>query len=187
MATEAVNRPPSLPPYAEMIYSALDELNEKNGSNKTSISKHIESKYPNLPSSHQTLLRHHLTRMKDSGDLIFWKNNYMRPSPDFIRRGRGRPKKDSNSPHLLPHSTPAAAAAFPPKKQPPPPPGGSGKPRGRPRKMPRSTVDELEMDTGGPVKPLVSPRPRGRPPKVRAPQRFGEEEEDHDDEGSSEE
>jgi hypothetical protein len=75
MAAEEVNKPKSLPPYPEIILKAIEELNEKNGSNKSSISKHIESTYGDLPAGHSTLLTHHLNKLKDSGDLVFLKNN----------------------------------------------------------------------------------------------------------------
>ncbi|XP_074319431.1 HMG-Y-related protein A-like [Silene latifolia] len=158
MATQEIDRPLSLPPYPEMIMAALDALNEPMGSNKTSISNFIESKYPNLPPGHATLLKHHLNRMKDSGQLIFWKNNYMKPRPDFIRRGRGRPPK-SKEPGM-------------------PTPAGSAKPKARPRK------DEMDSASGDPSgesvqlkKKKISPdngeqptktgRGRGRPPKAK--------------------
>ncbi|GAB2299111.1 hypothetical protein Dimus_033183 [Dionaea muscipula] len=169
MAAQDFNRPPPLPSYAEMIYSAIDALDEKSGSNKTSISKYIESKYPNLPAGHTNLLKHHLNKMKDAGELIFWKNNYMRPNPNFIRRGRGRPPKpkgpgvpispyrhkqkgfdyDSDSVNALPpfssSSSSGAAGEMPPQKLMLSPSigagGGSGRPRGRPRKTPRLAVD----------------------------------------------
>ncbi|XP_021838198.2 HMG-Y-related protein A-like [Spinacia oleracea] len=165
------NKPHSLPPYPEMIIAAIDALNEKLGSNKTSISKFIESKYQNLPVGHSTLLRHHLNRMKDTGDLIFWKNNYMKPDPNFIRRGRGRPLK--------------------PKEPDMPESGGSARPRGRPKKdefgadiLDPAATTATATATVTPKKQKVSPsntfdgkfdmgadtktgRPRGRPPKVK--------------------
>ncbi|GAB4827276.1 hypothetical protein Ancab_034165 [Ancistrocladus abbreviatus] len=191
MAAEEVNRLPSFPSYSEMIYSALDALNEKNGSNKSSISKYIESKYGNLPSGHKSLLQHHLTRMRDSGELIFWKNNYMKPNPNFIRRGRGRPpkprvpgappgpirprgrpRKDSDSPHFALLSPPPLPLHVPLKNT-QATASQSGKPRGRPRKTPRPNDDgsaqgpALASSGPGPVK-TGSGRPRGRPPKVKS-------------------
>ncbi|GAB2287648.1 hypothetical protein Dimus_022018 [Dionaea muscipula] len=163
----------------QMIYSAIDGLDEEKGSNKTSISKYIESKYPNLPAGHTTLLRHHLVKMKDSGELIFWKNNYMRPNPNFIRRGRGRPPKPKgpgvpispyrhkNKDHHHRHHAPpfpfssssssSAAEAGPvvAKKVTVSSSlgfGGSGRPRGRPRKTPQPAVDGssgLDMSSSG--------------------------------------
>lgn len=150
-----------------MIIAAIDALNEKMGSNKTSISKYIESKYQNLPAGHSTLLRHHLNRMKDIGELIFWKNNYMKPDPNFIRRGRGRPPKPKE---------PGMQAS------------GPARPRGRPRKdefgpgdtaAPGDSVpvkkkkaypsenSDGNADDGSMAGPTKSGRPRGRPLKAK--------------------
>ncbi|GMH26833.1 hypothetical protein Nepgr_028676 [Nepenthes gracilis] len=173
MAAEEVCKPPSFPSYAEMIYSALDALNEENGSNKTTISKYIESKYPFLPSSHSALLKHHLSKMKDSGELIFWKNNYRKPDPNFIRRGRGRPPKTENL-----RNRPGPSAPTTRQKNQQVPSLGSGRPRGRPRKTPRPAFygSNPEQDLGFPVllKGHGSPRPRGRPPKVKSSQMGGD-------------
>ncbi|KAJ8436230.1 hypothetical protein Cgig2_023405 [Carnegiea gigantea] len=150
-----------------MIIAAIDALNEKMGSNKTSISKYIESKYQNLPAGHSTLLRHHLNRMKDTGELIFWKNNYMKPDPNFIRRGRGRPPKPkepgmptsaSARPRGRPRNdedgpgeTPASAESFPVKK---------------PKASPSENTDG-NADRGSIPAPTKTGRPRGRPPKAK--------------------
>uniref|UniRef100_A0A2C9WBU0 Uncharacterized protein n=1 Tax=Manihot esculenta TaxID=3983 RepID=A0A2C9WBU0_MANES len=89
-----------------MILAAIAALDEKNGSNKTSMSK-----------------------MKSTGELLFWKNNYMKADTNAPpRRGRGRPPKPKTQ-------------GRPPKDQnapPKPAPTGSGKPRGRPRKIAQS-------------------------------------------------
>ncbi|KAJ6903200.1 hypothetical protein NC651_020641 [Populus alba x Populus x berolinensis] len=74
------------PQYPEMIMAAIEALNEKEGSNKTSISKQIESTHPDLPPAHSTLLSHHLNKMKQSGQLVLVKNNYMKPDPNAPRR-----------------------------------------------------------------------------------------------------
>lgn len=161
-----------------MILTAIAALNEQNGSNKTSISKYIESKYGDLPAGHTTLLSHHLHRMKDSGEIVFWKNNYMKADPNAPpRRGRGRPPKPKEP--LPPGSVlaPSRPRGRPPKDPNAPPKPvkpkaateGSGKPRGRPRKMARPTggmtgtapTTTVPMTAG-------SGRPRGRPPKVKA-------------------
>ncbi|XP_057528436.1 HMG-Y-related protein B-like isoform X2 [Amaranthus tricolor] len=163
--------------FGQLIIEAIDALNEKMGSNKTSISKYIESKYPNLPAGHSTLLKHHLNRMKETEELIFWKNNYMKPDPNFIRRGRGRPPKPKE-PGMQTSSSPA-------------------RPRGRPRKdeydagdvpiqVPAATTDPVKKqkvspseDFGGSFDSIgmgsnsKTGRPRGRPPKVK-PQLGGE-------------
>ncbi|KAL8161184.1 hypothetical protein V2J09_012673 [Rumex salicifolius] len=176
MAAQDLNMPSSLPPYSEMIYAAIDALNEKMGSNKTTISSYIEAKYGNLPAGHSTLLRHHLNRMKESGELIFWKNNYMKPDPNFVRRGRGRPPKSKDG------QPPAESSEV----YSPPPPSVAGatalavpfkkkETRGRPRKYPRP--EDLDMGTdmsmcigsgSGPVMGTgPGSRKRGRPPKAK--------------------
>ncbi|CAL9012986.1 unnamed protein product [Prunus brigantina] len=172
MATEEVNKPLSLPPYPEMILKAIEALNEKNGSNKSSISKFIESTYGDLPAGHNSLLSQHLNKMKDSGELVFWKNNYTKPDPNAPpRRGRGRPPKPKDS--LPPESVlgPTRPRGRPPKdpNAPPKPPkvkvsSGSGKPRGRPRKMAKPTGGLSGSVT---VTDTMPGRPRGRPPKVK--------------------
>ena len=77
----------------QMILAAIEGLGDKNGSNKSAISKYIEGKYGELPPAHASLLTAHLARMKESGELIFVKNNYFRAdAPDAPqKRGRGRP------------------------------------------------------------------------------------------------
>ncbi|KAK8674156.1 hypothetical protein V6N13_112452 [Hibiscus sabdariffa] len=173
MAAEEVNKPPPLPSYPQLIINAIEALNDKNGSNKTSISKHIESKYGDLPAGHSTLLSHHLNKMKETGELVFWKNNYMKVDPNAPpRRARGRPPKpkvplppgmvlSSGRPRGRPPKDPNA----PPRSPKPKLPSGSGKPRGRPRKMARP-----EGGIGGSSTSVTSTsvRPRGRPPKVKA-------------------
>ncbi|MED6209337.1 hypothetical protein PIB30_053697 [Stylosanthes scabra] len=173
MATEEVNKPSSLPPYPEMIMKALDGLDEPNGSNKSAISKYIESTYGELPEGHITLLSHHLNKMKDSGELVFLKNNYMKPDPDAPpKRGRGRPPKAKEplppgavlSPPR-PRGRPPKDPNAPPKSPKSKPSGGSGRPRGRPKKIPRGAA------AAAPPPPLSAPstpgRGRGRPPKVK--------------------
>ncbi|XP_059655369.1 HMG-Y-related protein B-like [Cornus florida] len=178
MATEESNNPPpapaasSIPQYPEMILAAIEALNDKNGSNKSAISKHIESTHGELPPAHTTLLAHHLNRMKQSGQLVMVKNNYMKPDPNAPpKRGRGRPPKPKAP-------TPPGAVISPPRPRgrppkprdplaPPPPPkksttGASGRPRGRPPKM---TKKAAATPVSAP--PSGSRRGRGRPPKVK--------------------
>ncbi|KAK4430757.1 HMG-Y-related protein A [Sesamum alatum] len=170
--------PGTLPQYPEMILSAIEALNEDNGSNKSSISKHIEATYGNLPPAHSTLLTHHLNKMKSAGQLLFIKNNYLKPDPNAPpRRGRGRPPKPKSP---LPPGTVSPAPrprGRPPKSRdptaPPPPPKPkatsttatvSGKKRGRPPKVATAGVDAAPPPStaaGG------APRGRGRPPKVK--------------------
>ncbi|KAK3218456.1 hypothetical protein Dsin_012426 [Dipteronia sinensis] len=172
MAAGEINKlPPSLPPYPQMILSAIESLNEQNGSNKTSISKYIESEYGQLPGGHTTLLSNHLTRMKESGDLVFWKNNYMKHDPNAPpRRGRGRPPKAMD-----PLSQGGMTLSLTPKDPNAPNPirprltTGSGKPRGRPRKMARPSGGMMSGETTTTSKMVGTARGRGRPPKVKAP------------------
>lgn len=125
-----------------MILEAIDALNEGNGCNKSSISKYIESTYGGLPQGHKVLLNVHLAKMRDSGVLVFWKNNYTKHDPNAPpRRGRGRPPKPKE---LKPPGTvlsPARSRGRPPKylNDLSRPSIGSGRPRGRPRKMARPT------------------------------------------------
>ncbi|KAK6157574.1 hypothetical protein DH2020_011822 [Rehmannia glutinosa] len=104
-----------------MIMAAIEALNDKNGSNKS---------------------------MKAAGQLVFTKNNYLKPDPNSpVRRGRGRPPKPKTPlpPGAIP--LPPRPRGRPPKSQdptaPPPPPKPkaatttstlSGKKRGRPPK-----------------------------------------------------
>ncbi|KAK2970922.1 hypothetical protein RJ640_021175 [Escallonia rubra] len=63
-------RTPSHPPYAAMIHRAIVELNEKGGSSEVSISDHIKRKYADLPWAHFTMLKHHLAKLCDSGEIF---------------------------------------------------------------------------------------------------------------------
>ena len=147
-----------------MILAAIEALNDKNGSNKSAISKYIEGKYGDLPPAHASLLTAHLARMKESGELLFLKNNYFRAdAPDAPpKRGRGRPPKPKD-----------------PNAPPPQPKPSSPRPRGRPPKT-KDTLAEAAAPEAArpPKKPKAAPAPaadgsvpakrgRGRPPKVR--------------------
>ncbi|XVF85405.1 hypothetical protein PTKIN_Ptkin17bG0115500 [Pterospermum kingtungense] len=172
MATEEINhtqgpppsQPPSLPDYTQMILSAIEALNEKDGSNKSAISKYIESTHPDLPAAHSTLLSHHLNKMKQTGQIVMLKNNYLKPDPNAPpKRGRGRPPKPKDP--LSPGTVvgPPRPRGRPPKDPLAPPrpkiSAGTGRPRGRPPKMAKTTAAAVPPPPG--VK-----RGRGRPPKV---------------------
>ncbi|XP_057960443.1 HMG-Y-related protein A [Malania oleifera] len=182
MATEESNNPappaPSLPQYPEMIIAAIEALNDENGSNKSAISKYIESTYRDLPAAHPTLLAHHLNKMKQNGELAMVKNNFMKPDPNAPpKRGRGRPPKPKVP---LPPGTvlpPPRPRGRPPKPRDPfaplspvkkKSPSGSGKPRGRPPKKPKVADSAGPPGAAGIPTPVAS-RPRGRPPKVKPP------------------
>ncbi|CAL4998854.1 unnamed protein product [Urochloa decumbens] len=131
MATEEAAKPSPLPPYPEMILAAIEGLGGKNGSNKSAISRYIEGKYGELPPAHASLLTAHLARMKESGELIFLKNNYFRAdAPDAPpKRGRGRPPKKAKTEAAEAAPSPAPAST-----------GGDGstpvkRGRGRPPKV----------------------------------------------------
>ncbi|CAN4081055.1 unnamed protein product [Withania somnifera] len=163
-----------------MVMGAIEALNEENGSNKSAIAKQIEDTYGTLPPAHGTLLTHHLNKMKQTGQLVMVKNNYMKPDPNAPpRRGRGRPPKPKAP---LPEGyipPPPRPRGRPPKERDPNAPilvpmkktssssGGSGKKRGRPRKYPEAevtaSVTAYSAESGG------APRGRGRPPKVKTP------------------
>ncbi|XP_009589683.1 HMG-Y-related protein A-like [Nicotiana tabacum] len=153
MATELVNKTQTHLEYPEMIYEALDALQQKEGSNKSSISKYIESKYGILNDTHSKLLTYHLDRMKQTGELIFLKNNYIKPGPNVPpKRGRGRPPKPKTA---LPQDTEIAAP----------------KPRGRPKKDPNAPPTPKKLKPTIVPSNLANPvsktgRPRGRPRKV---------------------
>ncbi|KAK3019893.1 hypothetical protein RJ639_002942 [Escallonia herrerae] len=53
-----------------MIHGAIVELNEKGGSSEVSISDYIKKKYADLPWAHFTMLKHHLAKLCDSGELF---------------------------------------------------------------------------------------------------------------------
>ncbi|XP_040383637.1 HMG-Y-related protein A-like [Oryza brachyantha] len=137
----------NLPSYQEMILGAIEALDDKNGSNKTAISQYIEEKYEGLPAAHPSLLTAHLARMKQTGELVFSKNNYFRGGDPAIppKRGRGRPPKAKDA-------TAAAAAATRD-------PVSSPRPRGRPPKPKDPVAEAVAKATSG------MPRARGRPPK----------------------
>lgn len=151
----------------QMILKAIEALNEENGSNKSSISKYIESAYGGLPQGHKALLNLHLAKMRDSGELVFWKNNYTKRDPNAPpRRGRGRPPKPKEPMPLdglpRPRGRPPNGPPRLPKVK---ASTGNGRPRGRPRKMARPTGGF----GGAPQSTVETERPRGRPPKMKSP------------------
>uniref|UniRef100_A0A0E0B2Q9 HMG-Y-related protein A n=1 Tax=Oryza glumipatula TaxID=40148 RepID=A0A0E0B2Q9_9ORYZ len=135
---------------AQMILAAIEALDDRNGSNKTAISQHIEGKYEGLlPPAHPSLLTAHLARMKQTGELAFSKNNYFRGDDPSLppKRGRGRPPKPKDAAAAAPAPAPAAPAASSPR------------PRGRPPKPKDPLAEAVAKATSG------MPRARGRPPK----------------------
>lgn len=156
-----------------MIMAAIEALNDSNGSNKSAIATYIESTYGDLPPAHATLLAHHLNKMKQSGELVLVKNNYMKPDPNAPpKRGRGRPPKPKVP---LPPGTvvsPPRPRGRPPKPRDPfspqaepKSPSGTGRPRGRPPKKAKTASAPPQAPAPAPA--TGAPRGRGRPPKVK--------------------
>ncbi|OMO62792.1 Histone H1/H5 [Corchorus capsularis] len=60
------------PPYSEMIYRAIEEVNKNGGySNESALSAYIKSEYKEeLPWAHEPLLSHHLRRLNIKGEII---------------------------------------------------------------------------------------------------------------------
>ncbi|KAK4785608.1 hypothetical protein SAY86_002297 [Trapa natans] len=182
MATEGpTNTSPEISPtvakqpnYPEMIMAAIDSINDKNGSSKSSISNYIEDNYNNLPPAHSAILSQYLDKMKLSGEIVMLKNNYMKPDPSSPpKRGRGRPPKPKAPQDAsgTVTSSPRPRGRPPKPKDPlasPPPPkrtasAVSGRKRGRPPKKDKPAIDPPVAVEGTVVK-----RGRGRPPKVKA-------------------
>ncbi|KAH0692129.1 hypothetical protein KY285_019226 [Solanum tuberosum] len=61
---------PDHPPYAWMIEKALQELDEEGGSNEDSISEFIMKNNDSLPRAHTTMLKHHLEKMCERGEIV---------------------------------------------------------------------------------------------------------------------
>ncbi|XP_071711384.1 HMG-Y-related protein A-like [Rutidosis leptorrhynchoides] len=157
MGTEQVSKPTSLPPYPQMIFAAIDGLKQKEGLNKSSISNFMESTYGVLPAGHIALLTQHLNNLKESGELVFVKNNYMRPDPNtpLLKRGRGRPPKakDPNAVETLKEVLVQGESGSEVKRG-----------RGRPKKDPNTPSEPKKVKVSG---QSGSGRGRGRPRKVQ--------------------
>ncbi|CAH9146401.1 unnamed protein product [Cuscuta epithymum] len=176
MAAAEDQQPESLPDYPQMIMAAIEELNEKDGSSKDDISRHIETAKGGVPPSHHALLIHSLERMIQSGQLVLMKNNYMKADANAPpRRGRGRPAKAKTaSPTEAPVSGPPRPRGRPPKARDPLAPESSsmkkasasipGRKRGRPSKASNAGAAAAPPAASGAP---VAPRGRGRPPKVK--------------------
>uniref|UniRef100_A0A0D9X821 H15 domain-containing protein n=1 Tax=Leersia perrieri TaxID=77586 RepID=A0A0D9X821_9ORYZ len=143
-AADEATKPAPLPPYPEMILAAIEALNDKNGSNKSAISKFIEGKYGDLPPAHASLLTAHLARMKESGELILPRDPNAPPPPPkpSSPRPRGRPPKSSSV-------------------------SDAPKSRGRPPKKAKTAAAPAPLAAAGDGS-APAKRGRGRPPKVRA-------------------
>lgn len=73
-----------------MILTALGELNEKTGSSVESISQHLEKNYDNLPFAHSVLLKHHLEKLCETGEILVTRDKKYGLPGRLKRRGRRR-------------------------------------------------------------------------------------------------
>ncbi|XP_071735398.1 HMG-Y-related protein A-like [Rutidosis leptorrhynchoides] len=165
MAGEELNRPPSLPPYTEMIFAAIDALKEKEGVTESSISNYIESTCGYLPDEHTTILTENLNKLVENGELMLLNNSYTRADiSTTAKRGRGRPPKAKD---------PAAETRVPAQAQAQAEtegqPGSEVKRgRGRPKKDPNAPPSAKKVKVATvPTPPSKTGRPRGRPRKVQ--------------------
>lgn len=55
---------------SQMIERAIQELGEKGGSTEESISRFLEKEYESLPWAHSMLLKHHLGKLCESGEIV---------------------------------------------------------------------------------------------------------------------
>ncbi|XP_020586081.1 HMG-Y-related protein B-like [Phalaenopsis equestris] len=133
----------SNPSYPELIRTAISALGETEGSSKLAIIEYIEATYADsLGEGYTAAISESLTKLKESGELLFENNLYIKPYPNSQpRRGRGRPKKPK--------------PALPPGSSPPTP-----RSRGRPPK-PKDPQSNAVNSVAG------TPRRRGRPPKPK--------------------
>ncbi|KAL8193992.1 hypothetical protein R6Q57_026234 [Mikania cordata] len=163
MAGEELNRPPSLPPYAEMIFAAIDALKEKEGSSESSISNYIESTCGCLPEEHNNILADQLNKLVENGELVLTNNNYLRPDHSVpAKRGRGRPPK-AKDPAASEGRTQIQTESQAPA--PARPEFEIKRGRGRPRKDPNAPSAPKRAKVAS--VPSTTGRPRGRPRKVQ--------------------
>ncbi|XP_055802302.1 uncharacterized protein LOC129871417 [Solanum dulcamara] len=70
---------PDHPPYTWMIEKALQELNEEGGSSEDSISEFIKKEHDSLPCAHMTVLKHHLQKMTEKGEILMNDGRFLLP------------------------------------------------------------------------------------------------------------
>ncbi|KAL8112252.1 uncharacterized protein LOC141667706 [Apium graveolens] len=86
---------PDHPPYAAMIHGAIVELNEKRGSSEESISEYIKKQHTDLPLAHNSLLKHHLGKLCESGEIVVTgKHLYILPGCNPALESRVRSDKE---------------------------------------------------------------------------------------------
>lgn len=112
---------------------------------KASISKYMESTYGEMPVGHANLLTDQLNQMKDSGELPFIKNNYLKSEPDApVKPGPGC--WETKEPEPVPAGTKQASPCQRgrPKKKTPNTPPAAKKAKTKPTasKTDRKTSDD---------------------------------------------
>ncbi|GAB2254671.1 hypothetical protein Droror1_Dr00022480 [Drosera rotundifolia] len=86
-----VIRTPTHPTYSFMIYTAIKELNEEEGSSQEAISEYIVGKFKDLPWAHERYLGHHLGQLCDAGEIVFFSGKgYSFPGLFRKRRDKGK-------------------------------------------------------------------------------------------------
>lgn len=74
-----------------MIYTAIIELNEEEGSSQEAISEYIVGKFKDLPWAHERYLGHHLGQLCDAGEIVFFSGKgYSIPGLFRKRRDKGK-------------------------------------------------------------------------------------------------
>ncbi|KAJ0450842.1 putative linker histone H1/H5, domain H15, winged helix-like DNA-binding domain superfamily [Helianthus annuus] len=109
---------PNHPPYAAMIYKAIQELNKKGGSSEKSISDHIQKEYTDLPWAHSTLLKHHLEKLCDRNEIcITDKQCYLLAGIESESRNKSsKPSKKHKKDKSQPNSEACKKSSRPSKK-----------------------------------------------------------------------
>lgn len=78
-----------------MIHTAIVELNKKKGSSEESISEYIKKQHTDLPLAHNSLLKHHLGKLCDSGEIVMTgKHLYLLPGSNPTLDSCVRTEKD---------------------------------------------------------------------------------------------
>ncbi|KAM7487727.1 hypothetical protein LguiB_025211 [Lonicera macranthoides] len=87
---------PNHPPYAAMVQRAIQELDEKEGSSEESISNYIKKEYNDLPWAHCTLLKHHLSKLCEYGEISMnRKQCYLLAGAKPCSNSCARPKREN--------------------------------------------------------------------------------------------
>ncbi|XP_019447764.1 PREDICTED: HMG-Y-related protein A-like [Lupinus angustifolius] len=166
------NNPPAIPSqprnannpsYAEMIYTAIGALKEKNGSSRRAICKYMEQVYKDqLPANHDALLTKNLKTLKKNGHLVLVKRSYHLPSGSIQPHSEPEQAQQVAQPAQIAKPEPAQNANTS---------GGGGgvtevkkRGRGRPPRASSLKAQAKPADALALV-PAVKPKPRGRPRK----------------------